>query len=186
MAGMTEFNSGKFKELVLLLAERSKDDPLMSRVKLNKLLYRADFEMFRRFGQSITGATYIRGEFGPMAKELPIAEDELSQSGYLTWEMREAGPYTQKVPVATEGADSSQFSKPELEVIGAALKELAPHGGKGASEWSHEQSSGWQARENGQEIPYASAFVSTDPLSEKQMERALQRSRDEDWASIRP
>src|SRR6059036_264940 len=100
MAGRTEFNSGKFKELVLLLAKRSDDDPRMSRVKLNKLLYLADFEAFRRLGKSITGATYIRGEHGPMAAELPGAEQELGRSGYLTWRTEPAGPYEQKIPVA--------------------------------------------------------------------------------------
>src|SRR6266571_5370947 len=114
MAGRTEFDSGKFKELVLLLAARSKDDPLMSRVKLNKLLYRSDFEAFRLLGHSITGASYIRGEHGPMAAELPRAEDELSARGYLTWELRPAGPYTQKAPIANELPDESQFSSEEL------------------------------------------------------------------------
>lgn len=186
MAGNRDFDNGKFKELVLLLAWRSKDDPLMSRVKLNKLLYRADFESFRLHGESMTGATYIRGEFGPMASELPRAEAELGQSQLLSWESRQAGPYEQKVPKALQPPDESKFADRDFPIIDRALVELAPHGGKGASEWSHEQSAGWRARENGAEIPYASAFVSTEPLSDEQMERALQRSRDEGWATIRP
>lgn len=186
MAGGIEFDGGKFKELVLLLAWRSKNDPLMSRVKLNKLLYRTDFESFRLYGQSVTGATYVRGEFGPMARELPIAEDDLGREQLLTWETREAGPYEQHVPVALQAPDESKFSNRDLELADKSIAELAMHGGKGASDWSHRQSAGWQARKNGREIPYASAFVSTQPLSDEQMKRAMQRSREEDWASIRP
>ena len=164
MAGRTEFNGGKFKELVLLLAERSSGDPLMSRVKLNKLLYRSDFEAFRLLGHSITGATYIRGEHGPMAAELPGAERELGRAGYLGWEFRDAGPHTQKVPVALEQADESQFLPDELRIVETAL------GGKGASLWSHEESAGWRVKDDGEEITYESGLIDvTTPLDEERL-----------------
>jgi hypothetical protein len=170
MAGRTEFNSGKFKELVLLLAERSKDDSLMSRVKLNKLLYRSDFEAFRLLGRSITGAKYVRGEHGPMAYELPRAEEELGKRGYLSWEQRAAGPYTQYVPIANEPADATQFSPEEMLIIERALQELAPLGGKGASLWSHEESAGWRIRGDGEEITYESGLIdTTTPLDHERL-----------------
>lgn len=186
MAGGRELDRGKLKELMLLFAELSAADPRMSRVKWNKLLYRADFEAFRILGQSISGVTYIRGEHGPMVDDLPIYEEELGKEQRLTWKTDTSGPEPRKIPIAIESADTRRFSEAELEIIDRALEELRDYGGKAASDWSHEQSAGWQARENDREIPYASAFVSTEPLSEAQMQRALQRSRDEDWASIRP
>jgi Protein of unknown function (DUF4065) len=161
MAGGREFSSSRFKELVLLLAWRSKDDPLMSRVKLNKLLYQSDFEAFRLLGRSITGATYVRGEFGPMAAELPWAEERLGERGYLSYRTQESGPYPQKVPVAHEGADEAQFSDEELEIARRAVAELADYGGKAASEWSHEESAGWRLRENDEVITYESGLIDT-------------------------
>ncbi len=166
MAGGREFNWAKFKELVLLLAERSAADQLMSRVKMNKLLYRIDFESYRLLGHSMTGATYIKGEHGPMAAELPVAEEELGRSGYLDWRIKEAGPYEQKVPVAKEDADAGQFSKAELSIIDAALAELAGMGGRGASKWSHETSVGWRVMASGEAIPYETALISADPLND--------------------
>ena len=188
MAGGTEFSPGKFKELILYLAERSSADvdPRMGGVKLNKLLYRADFEAFRLLGHSITGATYIKGEYGPMAKELPEAEDELERRGYLGWLRKLTGDFIRKVPIARERADTSQFPPEEMDIIEKALKELVLHGGRSVSAWSHEQSSGWRSVGLGKEIPYASAFVSTEPLSDAQMVRALERSDQEGWASIKP
>lgn len=190
MAGGVELDRGKLKELILLFVERSAHDPRMSRVKLNKLLYRADFESFRLLGRSMTGATYIRGEHGPMLDDLPLFEEELGRAGRLAYRIDESGPNPRKVPLPHNEeeaqADVSQFTKNELAIIDRALKELREHGGRGASDWSHEQSAGWQVRENGKEIPYASAFVSTEPLSDEQMERAMQRSRDEGWTTIRP
>jgi hypothetical protein len=170
VAGRTEFDNGKFKELVLLLAERSKNDPLMSRVKLNKLLYRADFEAFRLLGRSITGAMYVRGQYGPMAAELPRAEEELGKAGYLSWEFRQAGPYTQKVPIATEPTDEDQFAPEELEIVDSALRELSAHGGTGASLWSHEESAGWRMKGDGEEITYESGLIDViEPLDEESL-----------------
>jgi hypothetical protein len=170
VAGRTEFNPAKFNELVLLLAHRSQDDPRMSRVKLSKLLYRCDFEAFRLLGHSMTGATYVRGEFGPMAAELPWSEERLGERGYLTWRIEQAGPYEQKIPVAREEPDESQFSNEELDIVGRALDELSAYGGKAASTWSHEESAGWRLKKNDDVITYESGLIDTQrPLDEKRL-----------------
>lgn len=181
MAGGREFESGKFKELVLLLAWKSKADPLISRVKLNKLLYRADFEAFRLLGKSITGARYIRGEHGPMAEQLPGAEIELGKSGLLSWRQEEVGPYAQKVPVALEVPDETQFSKAELAIVDAALAELAEHGGRAAREWSHKHSAGWRLVGDREEIPYETVIIASEPAPRKTLERLRQRVLSGDW-----
>lgn len=186
MAGGIEFNGSKFKELVLLFAARSADDPLMSRVKLNKLLYRADFEAFRVLGSSISGATYMRGEHGPMAAELPVTEEELGRRGYLSWRLEEAGPHTQKVPVAEESPDESLFSPQELAIIEGTLNELTDLGGKGAREWSHRNSAGWNLVDDEAPIPYETAFVSMERPAESLFRRAKQLAREREWAKIRP
>lgn len=182
MAGRAEFNSGKFRELVLLLVARSSGDQRMSRVKLNKLLYLCDFEAYRLLGRSMTGAIYLRGEFGPMAAELPIAEDDLGRAGYLTWRQVEAGPYTQQIPVATETPDESLFSTEELTIAASVLSTLADHGGKAASDWSHENSVGWRVvKENGNEIPYETAFIEVEPIPENDVQRAYAFVREQGW-----
>jgi hypothetical protein len=181
MAGETEFKSGKFKELVLLLAARSATDPRMSRVKLNKLLYHADFEAFRRLGGSITGATYVRGEYGPMARELPIAEAELQGRGYLHYVTDPSGPYERKVPVADETPDESQFTADELGVIVQALRDLEPYGGKSASDWSHENSVAWRLLELDQEIPYETSIVASSPGPPAAVNRLRDRVLSGSW-----
>jgi hypothetical protein len=182
MAGGKQFDSGKFKELILLLAARSANDPLMSRVKLNKLLYLVDFEAFRLLGQSITGARYIRGEHGPMAAQLPLAEEELGRRGLLRWRTEQAGPYEQKIPMADEGiADESLFTQPELDVIASALAQLAPHGGKGAREWSHEESAGWRLTKPDKEIPYETSVIASEPAPEQTLARLREHVLSGNW-----
>jgi Protein of unknown function (DUF4065) len=186
MAGRVEFSSGKFKELVLLFTDRSADDPLMSRVKLNKLLYYADFEAYRRLGHAITGATYVKGEFGPMAAELPLAEEELGRAGYLTWRIDESGSHVRKIPVAREKPDEGQFAGEELDIVAEALFELKELGGAGARDWSHKNSAGWNLVEDEAPIPYSTAFISTEQIPSEDIDRARQLGLERNWAEIRP
>jgi uncharacterized phage-associated protein len=174
-----KFNRGKFKELVLFFAQEAarSGDERFGMVKLNKLLYHADFEAFRRFGAPITGESYERQEFGPVARDLPIVLDELGAAGRLEWQLIPRGEHVRKVPAlrGEQGADPdmTQFSEKEIEQLRATLEALAIHGGKSASEWSHEESAGWNmARENGATIEYGSVFLSTKPITEKELRRA--------------
>lgn len=171
MAGGREFDRGKLKELVLYLSERSADDPGFGMVKLNKLLYRADFEAYRLLGKSITGAEYEKQAYGPVARALPVVLDDLAANQYVIWRHFAAGDYTRDVPAATVPPDLHAFSPDEIEIVDRALQELADHGGKSVSEWSHETSAGWRVKKIGQEIPYSSAIINLKPPSKEAMAR---------------
>jgi hypothetical protein len=172
VAGRREFDGAKFKELVLLLSEDSltAGDEGFGMVKLNKLLYRADFEAFRLLGRSITGATYERQDYGPVARELPLALDELGRAGYLTWQHVPAGPYIRNIPEAREPADRTLFTDDERAIIGTTLQELAPMGGAAVSRWSHEESAGWRVNPNGAEITYESGLIDVEPLDDESVD----------------
>lgn len=169
MAGRREFDRSKFKELVLHLAQESAGDEGFGMVKLNKLLYRADFEAFRLLGNSITGATYERQDYGPVARELPLALDELAAAGHLIWRHFDAGPFKRDVPEAVEPPDTTLFSDDEQAIIATALEDLRPLGGKAASRWSHEESAGWRVNQNGDEISYESGLIDLTPLDPERL-----------------
>ncbi len=95
-------------------------------VKLNKLLYLADFEAYRTLGHPITGAVYERQEYGPVARPLPLVLDELAKVGYVVWHQIPSGPHTRKVPSAVEPSDLSLFTGDELAVVDRALERLRP------------------------------------------------------------
>jgi hypothetical protein len=188
MATAMPFNRGKFKELVVYLcaaSERAGDDGF-GMVKLNKLLYRADFEAYRLTGHAITGETYQKQEFGPVARDLPIVLDELGAAGRLRWQSIPRGPHVRSVPTMTDDpdavADMSLFSPDERDVIERTLGELAVYGGKRSSEWSHEESAGWKAaRDYGEAIPYSSTFISTEPISAEDLKRARRFVHERGW-----
>lgn len=177
MAGKSEPNWGKLKELILVLSRESLEngDSGFGYVKLNKLLFRADTEAWRRLGRPITGETYIKREYGPVGSHVPIVLDELGSAGLLTWQLLEHGPHTQKIPHALQEPDFSQFHDHELSVIRDVIAELLELGGKAVSNWSHQESAGWNGVDIGEEIPYVASLIDTSAPDESVFEefRAL-------------
>jgi hypothetical protein len=169
MAGGRNYDQSRFENLLLYFAERSHDDEGYGKVKLNKLLFRADFEAYRLLGTSITGEEYKRQDLGPVAAHLPSALKRLEENGVLRVQALDAGPYQRLVPLIEEGheANTSAFSEAELTIIERALEELQGQGAKQVSEWSHEVSIGWRVKKTGDVIPYSSAPLSIRALSPK-------------------
>lgn len=121
-----------------------------------------------------------------MAAELPRAEEELGRSGYLSWRLEEAGPHTQKIPIADEPPDETQFSQQEIGIIDQVLEELRELGGKGAREWSHKNSAGWNLVDDEEPIPYETAFVSMEKPPDALFEHAKRLARERNWRQVRP
>lgn len=63
-------NKEKFRELILYVANMSRNDPDFGAVKLNKILYYADFRAYRELGRPISGAAYRKLSEGPAPRQL--------------------------------------------------------------------------------------------------------------------
>jgi hypothetical protein len=166
VAGGREFDGPKFKELILYLADQSGEDEGFGATKLNKLLYFADFEAYRRLGTSITGATYQKLPWGPAAWEFVPLHGELLKDQWAHVERRERGGYEQHVTKST-GADTSFFSPEELGVVNDVLDQLRPLDATGSSEYAHQKSAGWNIVPLGQVIPYGTSIICTDPIDDE-------------------
>jgi hypothetical protein len=156
MAGGTEYDARKLQELIVYVAGRSENDTRFGSTKLNKILFYADFESFRRTGQSITGAVYQRLPNGPAPHQLLPALGALVGSVTERRVQTPAGSQRRIVPL--RDADTSLFSGTEIALVEEVLTALAPMTGKQVSDASH-NTMAWQLTQDGQEIPYGTAFL---------------------------
>ena len=167
-----DFNADKFKELIVYIAERCQDDLTFGAVKLNKILYYADFAAYRIEGQPITGATYRKLSEGPAPREMINARDELIESGRLRIEHRPYFTRIQKRLVLEEGqgANRELFSQNERNIVDEVVDFFYGKSAREVSDYSHREP-GWRVAEGHGEHSYETAWLSGEPRAQETEER---------------
>jgi len=159
------FNKAKFKELVLYFAKQGENDMYMGSVKLNKLLFYADFLAYGYLGHSITGARYIHLPQGPGPSELLPVRNEMEKEGKLRQEKVYRLNHFQWRPVALDAPNISLFSKEELDICQDAIRLLQNCPAEEISDRSHNWL-GWIYADTKETIPYETVFIrSREPIT---------------------
>ncbi|MXV79596.1 MAG: DUF4065 domain-containing protein [Chloroflexi bacterium] len=174
-----EFKPAKFRELVCYIAQQCADDPTFGSVKLNKILFYADFAAYRQLREPITGATYRKLSEGPAPRELLPARRALIDSGRIEMEERTYFGFVQKRPVPLPGstADTSLFSERELDVVDETIAFFLGKSAREVSDYSHREP-GWMLTEDLEDIPYQTAHLSAEPLDQETELHALEIARE--------
>lgn len=160
----TIFNEDKFAQLLLYVTWRSGRDPLFGSRKLNKILYWSDFLHYATYGESITGAEYVRREHGPAPAKLVPVRDRLIHKRELGMR-RKVMPdgHIQKRVTRSHRPNVDLLSSEEIALVEEVLDQLWDKDGDYTSAMSH-RLSGWNSVKDGETIPYASVFIPEKPL----------------------
>ena len=159
----------KAKELILYIAQQCARDEKFGAVKLNKILYYADFAVYRELGQPISGMTYRHLSEGPVPYELPRLRDALIKEGAASVNYVDYFGYIQERLVSEREPDVSCLTDREIALVDKAISWLEPYSAAQVSELSHAEF-GWRVTASGEEIPYRTAWLSLQPLSQEQVE----------------
>ena len=161
-----EFDETRFKELIMLISEMCADDPTYGSIKLNKILYFADFMAYRELGKPITGATYLKLQEGPAPRQFPSARHRLAQEGRLNLELRPYFNGVLKRPVIVgEGPRAATFDEQEIVIVRSIVEYFWGKSERDVSDFSHQQP-GWILAEDRADIPYETAWLSSDPVDQ--------------------
>jgi hypothetical protein len=161
----TEFNKEKFKELLLHVASRMLGDPSYGSIKLNKVLFFSDNLHYLIYGESITGATYVRHRFGPAPKGIIDIQEELIADKDADLAVLQRGPRVQKILFPKRDAKIGMFSGTEIATVQVVLDTLAEYTAPQVSDLSHSMS-GWKLASELEEIPYSAIFLYDSPITE--------------------
>lgn len=163
-----EFNREKFKELVVYVSRQCEDDPTFGAIKLNKVLYYADFAAFRSLHRPITGASYRRLREGPAPREFLDVRRELIDSGDASVEYRDYFTGRQHRLVISEARepDLQRFSNDEIALVDSIIRFFHGKTAREVSDFSH-QEPGWVLTDDGEDIPYETAWLSADPIDQE-------------------
>lgn len=156
---------GRLREMVLYVCERCAEAKRFGKVKLNKILWRADFTAFAERGLPVTGRSYIKLAAGPAPAEMPPMLAEMESKGLIVFERRElSNDYVEERPRALVEPSLRLFSPDDLRFIDSAISFYWNKSATQASELSHRIM--WRSRSFEDPIPYEAVYLSDEKLSE--------------------
>ncbi len=168
----TQYDADKLRELVLHISRQSEGDPCFGAVKLNKILFYADFLAYRHFGRAITGAEYQKLDHGPAPRQLKPLRDQMKREGALAIREQEYGGYTQHRTLALREPILGKFSADEIALVDKVIKDLWGQNASDVSDRSH-RFTGWQLAKLGETIPYSVALLTRRDPTEKERAHGL-------------
>jgi len=162
-------DTAKFREAIVYIADKCREDRKFGAVKLNKILYYSDFRAYRTLRQSITGSVYQHLREGPAPRGLVEIRQSLIGDGSIELQRRMYFNRVQHSITAIRDPDISVFRQEELDIIDEVIEDLWNMNGSEVSELSH-QEIGWQVTEESETIPLRTAWISAQPLSPEQID----------------
>ena len=176
-----EFKRDKFRQLLLYFSKRGRDEGVViGSTKLNKLLFFADFRTYAELGAPATGARYQRLEYGPAARAMLPVRAELVEDGDAHFDEQPQDELSAVVVPDVE-ANLDAFTPDERRIADAVFDELCELTTTAASDLSHHRSAGWNVMGDGDDIPYESAFISTDPPPDEAVELGRRLAKQYGW-----
>lgn len=172
----------KLGELILYVSQKCATDPKFGAIKLNKILYLADFLSFGNWGEPITGVEYQHLRLGPAPRRLIPVRESLQSAGKLVVQslpLRSGKQQTRTVNLTEPNL--KLFSGREIALVDSVIEDLWDLDADESSEFSH-RFVGWKMTKEGQNIPYGSIFISDEPLSAAEVLRGQELAKELDLA----
>lgn len=144
---------------MLYVADKSADDEMFGATKLNKILYFSDFLYYQKTGESITGANYMKLEFGPVPRRLlPIKNGLIARGDAIDFEGQYRGK-TQKRLLAKRAPDLSRFTAEQIAWVDEVINALRSRNATNVSNMSHDLR--WDMCGMEQQIPYQASYIAS-------------------------
>lgn len=150
-----EFDREKFIDVVHYICHHCSPEEL-GRVKLHKILYFSDMLSYLDTGVPLTGAEYQKQGFGPTARPLKAALDNLERERRIQISVRDFYGYRKYDFVSLVEPATNRLSEDERRLVDKVIDFVCVRTASEISELSH--SLPWQCADMGKRIPYFSAF----------------------------
>jgi len=142
--------------LVHYVCARCENPSRLGATKLNKVLWYSDVFAYAQEGRSITGAVYVKRQFGPVPKNIMGARNRLVASGAMVERKAMVHGYPQVQFIALQPADISGFTANQISLVDSVVEAICSnHTAASISNRSHDFV--WESAEIGEEIPMAAA-----------------------------
>jgi len=172
----------RLRQMILYISTRCIEAQRFGSTKLNKILWKADFDAFASRGIPVTGRSYQRLDLGPAPRELLPLRREMVEQGQIKIEKINLGDdiiEDRTVPLVSY--DLSLFEKDDIRFVDEAIKYYWDKSGRETSNDSHGVA--WETHLNGQTLSYELSYLSDEPLTEAQKSRLTRKAQKAGWFS---
>jgi hypothetical protein len=170
-------NEARYRELVLYICQKCATDPKFGATKLNKILYFSDFLAYATLGEPVTGFEYQRLPNGPAPRRMLPMRDDMEKRRDLGFQIVSLrGGHTQHRAVNLRAPDLGVFTAAQIALVDRVIEELWDLDAGAVSELSHRMM-GWKLADLNETIPYETVFISGEPLTEVDVQRARELRR---------
>jgi hypothetical protein len=166
----------RLRQMILYVTSKCAEAERMGLTKLNKILWKADFDAFAARHLPVTGRPYQRLSLGPAPKEMsPLLRDMIRDGLIEIVETDFGEDVVEKRPVARARPNLSNFTKADLAYVDAAIAYYWDKTGVETSDDSH--GIAWASRENGVPMYYELSYLSDDEILPDQRTVILEKLR---------
>lgn len=144
----------------------SRADPIkLGAVKLNKVMWFADLEAYRRLGRTITGqVSYEKRQYGPVPNDIVKSIRRLEQADKIRTRDVPTFAGTRREYIWLKKPDISSFTADEVDILNEAIGLVCDeHTAKSISALSHDKL--WDQADLGEQIPIGAATVVPDEIT---------------------
>lgn len=140
--------------------------------RLNKVMWFADLEHYRRTGRTVSGQTsYEKRQFGPVPNGILPALDALRNERAIHWRHEPTPAGARREFVWLEPADITDFTADEIDVVNEALEWVCGRSARTVSDMTHDAL--WDEVDLGAQIHIGAASVTPGEVLPEDMEWAL-------------
>jgi|HubBroStandDraft_6_1064221.scaffolds.fasta_scaffold63714_1 hypothetical protein len=172
----------RLRQMILYIATRCETAPRFGSTKLNKILWKADFDAFAARGRPVTGRHYQRLPLGPAPKEMKPLHREMVERGDIRIEKIHFDyDITEDRTIPLIPYDISQFDEDDIAFVEASITYYWHLNARETSDDSHGVA--WKTHNNGDILAYELARLSDKPLTEAQRSRLMRKAYKMGWAT---
>jgi hypothetical protein len=173
----------RLRELIIYVSERCATARRFGKIKLNKIIWKADFDAYAARRVPVTGRAYLRQKFGPVPNEMPPLYGEMLQDGLITIDFVDLGNnYVEHRTIPKVNPELRKFfSDDDVSYVDASINYYWELTGEEASDDSHGVA--WRSRSDGDPMPYELALLSDATPTDGQARRLLELAEQRGWNS---
>jgi hypothetical protein len=141
----------RLRQLILYVSLRCETAERFGHIKLNKIIWKADFDAYAYRKMPITGRAYQKLEWGPAAKEMLPLLTEMERVGLIQWMQENFGKddsgkdIVEHRPIAKIPPNLSYFCRDDLKFVEDSIRYYWNKTGTEASDDFH--GIAWKSRD---------------------------------------